>query len=269
MLGGEFGTQVAGILEENRCSTQSGGFSLIINKTIRRLQSAPAHNRTELVATISLLGDLLDHAAAGPDTPDIETMRSIAELALTAAIESERKQNECERQIADLERLALTDALTGVLNRRGIEQVIASALSAARRYDEQGVLALIDLDGFKLVNDTYGHVVGDIVLKQVSRVLLENVRKTDHVGRIGGDEFVVLLTRVPWEDGLKRARLLDEQLNGTAVNIDGWTIMLRASVGMQIYGGEDNSETLLSLADSAMYKAKEVRSDRSAKASNA
>jgi len=236
---------------------------LIINKTIRRLQSAPAHRQTELVATVSLLTDLLDHAAIGPDTPDIETLRNVAELALASAIEAERKQVESDRQLANLERLALTDALTGVLNRRGVEKVITRALSAARRYDEQGVLALIDLDGFKLVNDTYGHIVGDIVLKQVSRVLVENVRETDHVGRIGGDEFIVLLTRVPWEDGLNRARLLDKQLNSTAVNVDGWTIMLRASVGTQVYGSGDDGETLLSLADNAMYKAKEVRSDRS------
>lgn len=236
---------------------------MIINKAIRRLQSAPAHTQTELVATVSLLTDLLDHAAVGPDTLDIETMRNVAELALVSAIETERKHKDCERQLAELERLAVTDALTGVLNRRGIEKVISSALSAARRYDERGVLALIDLDGFKLVNDTYGHVVGDIVLKQVARVLVENVRETDHVGRIGGDEFVVLLTRVPWEDGLNRARFLDEQLNATAVNIDGWTIMLRASLGTQVYGSGDDGEMLLSLADSAMYKAKEVRSDRS------
>lgn len=236
---------------------------MIINKAIQRLQSAPAQTQTELVATISLLTDLLDHAAIGPDTPDIETMRNVAELALVSAIETERRQKDCDRQLAELERLALTDALTGVLNRRGVEQVITTALAAARRYDERGVLALIDLDGFKLVNDTYGHVVGDIVLKQVARVLTDNVRETDHVGRIGGDEFVVLLTRVPWEDGLKRAHLLDQQLNSTAVNIDGWTIMLRASVGTQVYGSGDDGEMLLSLADSAMYKAKETRSDRS------
>ncbi|MBC8158207.1 MAG: GGDEF domain-containing protein, partial [Alphaproteobacteria bacterium] len=177
--------------------------------------------------------------------------------------ETERRQKDCDRQLAELERLALTDALTGVLNRRGVEQVITTALAAARRYDERGVLALIDLDGPKLVNDTYGHVVGAIVLKQVARVLTDNVRETDHVGRIGGDEFVVLLTRVPWEDGLNRAHLLDQQLNSTAVNIDGWTIMLRASVGTQVYGSGDDGEMLLSLADSAMYKAKETRSDRS------
>ena len=241
---------------------------MIINKTIRRLQSAPAHRQTELVATVSLLTDLLDHTAAGPDTPDIETLRNVAELALTSAIEAERKLKDHDRQIAELERLAVTDSLCGVLNRRGIDQVIHGALAAARRYDEQGVLALIDLDGFKFVNDTYGHAVGDIVLKQVSRILVENVRETDAVGRIGGDEFVVLLTRVPWEDGLNRARALEEQLNTTAVNINGLTIMLRASVGTQVYGSGDDGITILSQADEAMYEAKRHRSDRPRPAPN-
>jgi diguanylate cyclase (GGDEF)-like protein len=137
---------------------------------------------------------------------------------------------------------------------------LQNALAAARRYGEQGVLISIDLDGFKLVNDTYGHTVGDKVLKQVAQILSEGVRETDCVGRVGGDEFVVILTRAPWEDGLKRARVLESQLNSTAVNIGGRTIMVRASCGTLTYGSEDDAPTLLDRADNEMYRQKRTKS---------
>ncbi|MCG8511195.1 MAG: GGDEF domain-containing protein, partial [Rhodospirillales bacterium] len=162
-----------------------------------------------------------------------------------------------------LERMVVTDPLTGLLNRRGIEEALRNGLAAARRYDEQGVLMSIDLDGFKFVNDTYGHSAGDTVLKQVARILLENVRETDSVGRVGGDEFVVILSRVPGELGMKRAGHLYEQLNNTLVNIDGRAILLRASFGAQIFGCDDDGDDLLNRADHAMYRNKRSRTDKS------
>lgn len=236
---------------------------MIIDKTVRRLKSVPARRQTDLLATVSLLTDLLEQASVQPDGPDFETMRNVAELALANAIEADRKlTNQCH-QIDDLERLVVSDPLTGLLNRRGIEDALRNALASARRYDEQGVLVSIDLDGFKFVNDTYGHSAGDAVLKQVARVLSDNVRETDSVGRVGGDEFVVILSRVAGDSGLKRVRHLYQQLNNTLVNIDGRTILLRASFGAQKFGSDDNGDDLLNRADHAMYRNKRDRSDKS------
>ena len=235
---------------------------MILDRTVRRLQTVPTRRNSDLVATVSLLTDLLAQAGAQQSGPDIETMRNIAELALAAALETDQRVKEREQEIADLQRQTMSDPLTGLLNRRGIDRAINGALSAARRYGEQGVVLSIDLDGFKFVNDSYGHAAGDKVLRQVARSLSENTRETDSVGRIGGDEFVVILTRVPHDQGIARAQLLAEQINGTMVNIEGRAILLRASVGIQPYGSEDDGTTLLDRADQAMYRNKRMRSDR-------
>jgi diguanylate cyclase (GGDEF)-like protein len=235
---------------------------LIIDKTVRRLKSVPARRQTDLLATVSLLTDLLEQASIQPDGPDFETMRNVAELALTNAIEADQKLIDQGHRIDDLERMVVTDPLTGLLNRRGVADFLRNALASARRYDEQGVLMSIDLDGFKFINDTYGHNAGDTVLKQVARVLSENVRETDRVGRVGGDEFVVILSRVSGELGIKRARHLNELLNNTLVNIDGRAILLRASFGAQVFGCDDDGDDLLNRADHAMYENKRNRSDK-------
>lgn len=234
--------------------------TVILDKTVRRLQSAPSHRQTDLVATVSLLTDLLEQASISRDGPDIETMRNVAELALSAAVTADRHLENQGQQISELERQAVTDPLTGLLNRRGFERAMNNALAAARRYGEQGVLMSIDLDGFKLINDTYGHTAGDKVLKQVARILSENVRETDYVGRIGGDEFVVLLTRTTLENGLNRTRTLKDQLNSTLVNIGGRAILLQASCGSQGYGCDDDGTQVLSAADAAMYRNKRSQS---------
>lgn len=232
---------------------------MTVHKTICRIQSAPSRRDPGLVATVALLADLLEKPSSSP-VPDLPTaLHEVAQLAVAAAVNAEQTLRNQAQRIAALERLAMTDPLTGLLNRRGIERALQAALAAARRYDEQGVLISIDLDGFKFVNDTYGHTIGDVVLKQVARILDEGVRETDSVGRIGGDEFVVLLTRVPWEDGLKRAQAVETQLNQTAVNIGGRTIMVRASCGTQTYGGDDDGATLLERADTAMYRCKRTK----------
>ncbi|MDP6120860.1 MAG: GGDEF domain-containing protein [Rhodospirillales bacterium] len=123
------------------------------------------------------------------------------EAAFEAASRAERRMAEQQRRIAHLERLAATDELTGALNRRGFESALKRHLAEARRHHEPSVLVIADLDGFKPINDTYGHRAGDKVLRRVARLLMNNVRKTDYVGRLGGDEFAVLLTRTSHFDG--------------------------------------------------------------------
>lgn len=237
---------------------------MTVHKTICRLQSAPTRRDAGLVAAVALLADLVEKPDGFPASDLVPALHEVAQLAVAAAVNAEQTLRDQKARIAALERLAMTDPLTGLLNRRGMERALQVALATARRHDEQGVLVSIDLDGFKLVNDTYGHAVGDAVLKQVARLLDDSVRESDSVARVGGDEFVVLLTRVPWEDGLKRARSLETQLNRMAVNIDGRTIMVRASCGTQTYGGDDDGAALLDRADNAMYLRKRTRPEPAA-----
>ncbi|MBF0250397.1 MAG: GGDEF domain-containing protein [Alphaproteobacteria bacterium] len=162
-------------------------------------------------------------------------------------------------KIEEMERLACTDPLTGAHNRRGFSAEFDRVLSAARRYGEYGVLVMIDLDGFKPINDTYGHAAGDAILMQVARILKDNIRPQDLVARLGGDEFAVLLTRTDWENGLARAEVLKHILNTTYVDWSGKHIAVRASLGFQPFGPSDARDPLMHAADRAMYEAKRLR----------
>jgi diguanylate cyclase (GGDEF)-like protein len=217
----------------------------------------PDSTQTDLMTSVATLVDCLEDAAA-PLVPGKNNGQAI-DTALDAASSAERRIAEQMERIAFLERLAITDDLTGLLNRRGFENQIRHSLAVARRYGERGVLVYVDLDGFKSINDTYGHAAGDEVLCQVAKALMRNVRDTDYVGRMGGDEFAILLTRTTEEDGLNRAEGLDRVLNRIFTRWGGQLIALRASVGFLAYGPDDDGYELLKNADEAMYKTKRRR----------
>ncbi len=209
---------------------------------------------TELVATMWSRVD-------GHASDDAEELQKAAASALNAALDADRRMAELSQRIHDLEELALTDALTGVANRRGFQGELARCLSHARRHGERGVLISIDLDGFKEINDTNGHLAGDRVLQHTAKLLADNVRSTDTVARIGGDEFMVLLTHTSCEDGLARAQSLEQCLNGSSIAWENKAIPIRASFGMRSYTGHDTLEHLIGRADEAMYRTKRIRAE--------
>jgi diguanylate cyclase (GGDEF)-like protein len=223
--------------------------------TTTAMKRTASDGMPDLAATIRRL-------AAGLKEAALPHHDETAERALRAVADVERRLAEQERRIADLERLAVTDELTGLLNRRGFKEALQHALAAASRYGEEGVLVYIDLDGFKPINDTYGHDAGDEVLRQVARLLRDNVRDTDYVARLGGDEFAVLLTRTLWGDGLTRAEKLERVIEATYVSWDGRLIGLAASFGVQAYGASDRGVEILRRADDAMYDRKRRRAGR-------
>ena len=218
-----------------------------------------AANDCGLAGLVLRLTECVDrHHASSPRDLQLSS-RAAAEAALEAALQAEQRMAEQQNRISRLERLADTDELTGALNRRGFESALKRHLAEARRHDESGVLVIVDLDGFKPINDTYGHRAGDEVLRQVTRLLMESVRETDYVGRLGGDEFAILLTRTSPLDGIERAESLDRRVNGMCVNWDGRMIAPRASFGIQTYGPSVDGEELIGQADEAMYRIKRAR----------
>lgn len=229
---------------------------MTFHKALTRLRNLDTPNTGTLLAAISLLADCLETAATASDVLSQRAQRGAIDVTRAAALDIEHRMQEQARRIAELERLVVTDPLTGLLNRRGFDEVLRRSISASKRYGEQGVVACIDLDGFKLVNDTYGHAAGDEVLRSVGRTLYEGVRPTDAVARVGGDEFAVLLTRVPIDDGVRRIDALSESLNAACVSWKGRTIAVRASIGIQTFEGEEDAACLMSQADSEMYAAK-------------
>lgn len=233
-----------------------------IHLPTRKSGRGAPQRRGELVPAVATLVECLrqtglPRGAFAPGTEDA------AEHALTAAVGAERRIADLHRRISDLERAVITDELTGLLNRRGFEAELGHALALARRYGEPGVLVYVDLDGFKLVNDTYGHPAGDEVLRRVARLLSGAVRTTDFVGRLGGDEFAVLLVRTSWTGALTRLRAIRRLLDPAVIDIGGRTIAVRASLGVQTYGSDDEGVQLMGRADRAMYAAKRTRTARS------
>jgi diguanylate cyclase (GGDEF)-like protein/PAS domain S-box-containing protein len=169
---------------------------------------------------------------------------------------SERKMME-ER----LRHLAEHDPLTGLHNRRLLERELAMQVSRCRRYGEHAALLVLDLDGFKQVNDTYGHRAGDELLKAVASELARRLRGTDLVGRLGGDEFAVLLPGTDAQAARKVAANLREMVAGCTVDVeDGRRLSVTVSIGVAgIDRDSAGGESVLMEADRAMYAAKGAR----------
>ncbi len=156
-----------------------------------------------------------------------------------------------------IEYLATHDDLTNLPNRSLFTDRVKHAIARAKRTHTNIVVMFIDLDNFKVINDTMGHDVGDLLLKEASTRLLDCVREEDTVARLGGDEFTVLLEDTDYTMASVIAERIIDQL-GTPFGIHGRELFVSASIGMSVFptDGED-SQTLLKNADTAMYRAKD------------
>jgi diguanylate cyclase (GGDEF)-like protein len=167
-------------------------------------------------------------------------------------------QQEIEAKNILLKELALTDALTCLPNRRAIEDWATRQLSGAARYGFSFWVALADLDHFKTVNDTYGHDAGDTVLKAFSEILRTNSRQSDICGRIGGEEFLLVLTHATEDNAKVVIDRVRKQLEATKFNFDGNILTVTASFGLAGFVGTQvpDFNRLVAQADSALYSAK-------------
>ncbi|WP_242031992.1 bifunctional diguanylate cyclase/phosphodiesterase [Microcoleus sp. FACHB-672] len=155
------------------------------------------------------------------------------------------------------------DALTGLINRREFEQHLKRALLIAQTQNQQHALCYLDLDRFKIVNDTCGHVAGDELLRQISTLLQAGVRKTDSLARLGGDEFAVLLHQCPLEQARRIANSLRESIQAFRFVWEDKTFSIGASIGLVAINTESYSLThVLNAADGACYTAKEQGRNR-------
>ena len=185
--------------------------------------------------------------------------QTLLERALRYAAEIEQQMAAQRERIAELENLSYTDAMTALLNRRGFESQLHMTLARSRRYGETGIIAYCDLDNLKDVNDSFGHSVGDELVKSAAHSLANSVREIDTVGRLGGDEFGVLLTNTGWKDGVRRMRTLQWVLDCAGTSHQNTEIPLMVSIGFEPYGPQDTVEDLIHRADMAMYYNKRRR----------
>jgi len=185
--------------------------------------------------------------------PRTANRQRLLDWALAAVAEAEERVAQLQARVTYLEGISVTDELTGLLNRRGFLAELQRALAVARRGGTRGVLMLCDLDGFKLVNDRHGHSVGNEALKQFAALLASRVRRADAVGRLGGDEFGIILTAATLANARRRAQALRQLVAGTSFVAADASLRLGASFGFVAFDGTENEEDLLNRADLAMY----------------
>ncbi len=186
--------------------------------------------------------------------PDSERLR------LTAEMELLREQvARLTKRLAEAERLADRDVLTPLLNRRAFLREVERAIAIARRYKAPASVIFLDLNGFKDVNDRYGHAAGDAVLVAVAERLLAAVRAEDVVGRIGGDEFAVLLQRADAHAASLKAWTLREGIATEPVVFHSQQITVGVAYGVREISGADSAEQAIAEADANMYLRKPSR----------
>ncbi len=166
--------------------------------------------------------------------------------------------------LQETRRLAVTDALTGLFNRRHFNQQLEENVSRAARYDEPLALVFLDVDHFKAVNDRFGHHAGDRCLLALARALRESVRDSDQIARIGGEEFAVLLIRADRELALSIAERLRDRIDGLIIEEDpSLPVDLTASLGIAFFREDgDDPKSLMRAADRALYTAKRLGRNR-------
>lgn len=181
---------------------------------------------------------------------------------LVARVEVGRRIVELHREVQTknrlLEEMALTDSLTGLPNRRAVDVWASRQLSAAARHAFSFWAVMTDLDSFKKVNDTYGHDAGDTVLKSFADILKTNSRESDICARLGGEEFLLMMTHSD-KEGMKTAvGRIREQFENTSVSFGDKTITATASFGIAEFDGTKPPDwnTLVTRADTALYAAK-------------
>jgi diguanylate cyclase (GGDEF)-like protein/PAS domain S-box-containing protein len=181
-------------------------------------------------------------------------------LYLVAQVQDVTERREFERRLAQL---ALTDGLTGVWNRHRLQDEVERRLDHQRRYGGSGALLMLDLDGFKAVNDTLGHAAGDAVLREVADRLRARLRVSDSVARLGGDEFAVLLPEAGADEAAAVAQEVERAVSRWPVRVAGTDVDVKVSVGISLIdGGTASFAEALAGADRAMYAIKDHRYDR-------
>jgi diguanylate cyclase (GGDEF)-like protein len=181
--------------------------------------------------------------------------------SLTGYLVILRDVTEQKRIEEKLHQMALTDYLTGVLNRRAFFELAGPEMERGRRYNHPLAFVLMDVDNFKKVNDTYGHLTGDKVLQEMARTCQQSLREVDRFARYGGEEFVVMLPETDLEGARQTAERLRGLIENTVVNTRQGPVKITASMGVVIFHPSDQFITLdrlLGQADQALYQAKRL-----------
>ncbi len=228
-----------------------------------------ATGKTAGSASVIGMGDAAQRLirALGVDMTALPPTTRAAIQALAGEVMALRQERiDLQAQIAQVEQLADRDALCPVFNRRAFERELNREIALSIRYGSPLCLVFIDLDRFKQINDRFGHATGDNVLKQVADTLLANIRQTDILGRLGGDEFGIALTHAEFADSQIKADQLTGLIDGMLVRdaSDAATepVRLGASCGVVEWRKGVGAPALIAEADETMFRVKAARRKR-------
>ncbi|HEX3677701.1 MAG TPA: GGDEF domain-containing protein [Sphingomicrobium sp.] len=183
------------------------------------------------------------------DVTDVEQL--IAEIGMLRG-----RIAQLQERVEQLDLLAHEDTLVELPNRRGFMRALERLIDRVSRYQEKSALLFVDLDGLKLINDSFGHQAGDEALIQVARLLVGGVRKSDIVARIGGDEFAILLSHSDEESARETASRLIDVIAASDLIHRGEPLPLSVAIGAAAISSEDTPEAVMARADREMYRRK-------------
>lgn len=183
-------------------------------------------------------------------------------LILTPLRHEFEKRLQAESRAATAARLAVTDPLTGALNRRGIKARLLEAMAQADRYQRPLSVAMLDLDGLKQINDRYGHAAGDEALCKLVAVVRDSLRQPDWLGRYGGDEFVLVLPETTLPAAGALSTRIRQMLSNTALVVDERCLHLSVGIGEVEFERGEELEALLGRVDRALYEGKRSKPER-------
>ncbi|HYM72162.1 MAG TPA: GGDEF domain-containing protein [Stellaceae bacterium] len=169
-----------------------------------------------------------------------------------------RELAEARERIVQLERLADEDSLAPVANRRAFVRELGRMIAFSRRYNIPSSVIYFDVNGMKQINDTHGHPAGDAALRHVADILCKNVRSSDIVGRLGGDEFGVILAQTSQEQANAKGKSLAHAIGATRLRWGKLRIRVSAAYGVYSFSGADDAQIAIEAADKAMYQRKRV-----------
>ena len=185
-------------------------------------------------------------------------VRDAIELLMHEVQRMRQELARAEKRVAYLEKLADEDSLVPVANRRAFVRELSRMVAYSERYNSVSSILYFDIDGFKEINDRYGHAAGDAALKHIGKIFELNVRESDVVGRLGGDEFGVILAQSDAAAAAEKAAQLALAIETTPLIWENRELKVRASYGAYTFSCKENAGEALHHADRAMYEQKQV-----------
>jgi len=229
---------------------------------VRRSKNASAGQVADAYAATSL--PPVEDPVSVMGIPENELTPKVRDALMTlmAEVEAMRRELDTTRErLASLERLADRDPLIPVANRRAFVRELTRMMAHVERYGNASSVVYIDVNDFKLINDTYGHAAGDEALRHVANILLTNVRESDLVGRLGGDEFGLILDEADTKAAREKAYDLAKVIEGQSFNHGGENISVHVAVGVYTFNGSEDVSHALAAADRDMYVNKQQMKD--------